>query len=63
MMAWITDNISTLAIAAAVAVLFVLALISVFRRRKSGGSCSCGCENCMYSGNCTKAGRKEDKAD
>lgn len=56
MIAWISENIVTIAVCLVIAVFVVLAVISILKNRKSGKSCSCGCEGCIYSGSCGKSG-------
>ncbi len=59
MIKWLSENIITVLVAAVIAVLVVLAVISIIRNRKKGKGCSCGCEECMYSGSCKGSGRKK----
>ena len=58
MIAWITENIITIAVCLVIAVFASLALISMLKNRKKGGKCSCGCEGCAYSGSCGEAGKR-----
>ena len=64
MIAWITENIITIAVCLVIAFFASLALISLVKNRKKGGKCSCGCEGCAYSGSCGEAGKRSgEKAD
>ena len=58
MIAWITENIITIAVCLVIAGLVALALISMLKNRKKGRNCSCGCEGCAYSGSCGEAGKR-----
>ena len=53
-MAWLQNNLSTVIVAAVLVLAVTLALFFTLRARKKGGSCSCGCSSCPYSGGCNK---------
>ena len=58
MIAWIIENIASIIIVLVIAAFAVIAVMSLIRKRKKGKSCSCGCEGCAYSGNCSEPGKK-----
>lgn len=60
MIAWIIENIASIIIVLVIATFAVIAVMSLIRNRKKGKSCSCGCEGCAYSGNCSESGKKEN---
>lgn len=60
MIAWIIENIASIIIVLVIATFAVIAVMSLIRNRKKGKSCSCGCEGCVYSGNCSEPGKKEN---
>lgn len=46
-------NVSTIIVAAIVAVLFVAIVVNEIKKRKNGkGSCSCGCSGCAMKDTC-----------
>ncbi|MDR0852776.1 MAG: FeoB-associated Cys-rich membrane protein [Clostridiales Family XIII bacterium] len=47
-------TIGTIIILAVVAIIVALAVRSVIKTRKKGGSCSCGCEGCSLSEDCSE---------
>lgn len=47
---WITANIGTIVVGAALAVVLFFVIRSMVKKTKKNGFCSCGCDNC--SGNC-----------
>ena len=58
MIDWIIGNLVSVLIVLVIAVLLVFAVIRIVRDRKKGKTCSCGCEGCVYSGNCDGTGKK-----
>ncbi|MBR3463815.1 MAG: FeoB-associated Cys-rich membrane protein [Clostridiales bacterium] len=59
MIDWVIENLVSIIIVLVIAVFAVLAVVSIVRNRRKGKTCSCGCEGCVYSGNCTKAGKED----
>jgi hypothetical protein len=57
MIDWIIENLVSIIIVMLIAIAVVLSVMSIIRNRKKG--CSCGCEGCMYSDGCSKAGRNK----
>ena len=54
-MAWLTDNLGTIIVAAILAIIVALILRKMIRDRRAGRrSCSCGCEGCPGSTSCGK---------
>ena len=54
-MAWLTDNIGTIVVAAILVIIVALILCKMIRDRRAGRrSCSCGCEGCPGSATCGK---------
>ena len=54
-MAWLTDNMGTIVVAAILAIIVALILRKMIRDRRAGRrSCSCGCEGCPGSATCGK---------
>ena len=58
MIDWLQENLITAAICLVIAGLLVLAVISLVRKSKKGGKCSCGCEGCAYSGSCSETEKR-----
>ena len=55
MIAWLTNNISTIVVLAVVIVAVAAVVVKMVRDRLHGkSSCSCGCENCAIRGECHK---------
>ncbi len=46
------DQLPTILIIIALAIVVALAVRSVIRNKKKGGSCGCGCSSCPMSGSC-----------
>ena len=61
MINWTNANLVTVAIVAIIAIFTILAVISLVKNRKKGKTCSCGCENCVYSSGCSKDKRTSEK--
>ncbi len=54
-MNWFAENIGTLAVAAVLIAVCVLAVRKLIRDKKKGrSSCGCGCASCPMSGTCHK---------
>ena len=54
-MAWLTDNIGTIVVAAILVIIVALILRKMIRDRRAGRrNCSCGCEGCPGSASCGK---------
>ena len=59
MIAWLSENIGTILICAALIVLVALIVRSLVRQKKQGkSSCGCNCGSCPMSGKCHSAGNK-----
>ena len=57
MIAWLSANLVTVALSAALVLLVALLLRGMVRRKKAGApSCGCGCDAC---GGCARAQRSE----
>jgi len=55
MIAWITDNIGTIAVLIILVLIVSLIIIKKIRDKKNGvSSCGCGCENCPSNSSCKK---------
>ena len=55
MLAWIGDNIATIIICAVLAAVVTVIVIGMVRRKKKGkSSCGCGCAGCPMSSACQK---------
>jgi len=52
MIDWIIRNIVSVMIVMVIAFFAVLAVIRLVKDHKKGKTCSCGCENCVYSSGC-----------
>ncbi len=53
MLAWISANIGTLLICAALLAVVAAIVVGLVRDRKKGkSSCGCGCADCPMSGSC-----------
>ncbi|MDR1805886.1 MAG: FeoB-associated Cys-rich membrane protein [Clostridium sp.] len=53
MLTFLSENLGTLAVGAALAALLLAVIISLVKKKKKGGcaSCDCGCEGCtMHCG-------------
>lgn len=59
MIDWVIENLVSIIIVLVIAVFAVLAVVSIVRNRRKGKTCSCGCDGCIYSGSCAKAGRND----
>lgn len=53
-MDWLISNLGTIAVALILCGVIVWIAVSIVRDKKSGKSCSCGCENCAAKGCCKK---------
>ena len=55
MLNFLTENVGTLVIGAAVAAVLVSIVVKLVRNKKKGASsCGCGCSSCPSSGMCHK---------
>ena len=55
MWGWITANLATLLISAALAAIVAAVIAVMIRNRKKGRSpCGCGCSGCALKGKCRK---------
>lgn len=54
MSGWITENLGTILVGAAVAGLTGAAVWGLIRSRSKGGGCSCGCQGCPEKDRCGK---------
>ncbi len=53
MLAWISGNIATIIICAALITIVAVVIACMVRSKKKGkSSCGCGCANCALHGNC-----------
>lgn len=53
MLAFIGENLATILISAGLAALVALIVINAVRKRRKGHSgCACGCATCPYGGEC-----------
>ncbi|MGM9652186.1 MAG: FeoB-associated Cys-rich membrane protein [Eubacteriales bacterium] len=53
MFAWITGNIATILICAALIAVVAVVIAGLVRDKKKGrSSCGCGCANCPMGGSC-----------
>lgn len=60
MLSWLSANLASILICAALAVIVVAILVNLIRKRKRGESgCGCGCGGCPMSGACGKNGEKQ----
>ena len=59
MIDWLVQNTATIAVILVIAVFCVFAVMRLVRNKKKGKSCSCGCDGCIHSGNCSKTGPKD----
>lgn len=58
-MGFFTDNLATIIVAAAVALLAALVIAVLIRDRKKGKSCGFGCSSCPHRDACS--GEKKEK--
>ena len=58
MIAWIIENIACIINDQIIAECRVIGVMRLIKKKKKGKSCSCGCEGCAYSGNCSEPGKK-----
>ena len=55
MLVWLTNNIGTMIVLAAVTVIVAAIVVKMVRDRRRGkSSCGCGCESCALRGECHK---------
>ena len=54
---WIGENAGTIAVCLVLAGIVALAVRSVIRDRKKGGSCGCGCAACAMRESCHGKGQ------
>lgn len=53
MLTWISENIATILICAALIAIVAAIICSMVRNRKKGkSSCGCGCADCLMNGSC-----------
>jgi hypothetical protein len=53
MLSWLTENLSTIIVSAALAAVFAGVIYSMIKNKKKGkSSCGCGCSSCPMSGSC-----------
>lgn len=53
MLSWFAENLSTILIGTALAVVAALIIVQLVRNRRRGKtSCGCGCRNCPMNGDC-----------
>ena len=53
MLAWLTENISTIIICAVLVAVVAAIIVSMVKNRKKGKfSCGCGCSDCPISTSC-----------
>ncbi len=53
-MEWLVSNLGTIAVAVILICAVAWIVISLRKDKRSGKSCSCGCENCAMKGKCHK---------
>ena len=51
-MSWLSANIGTVAVILILAAVIVWIILSLRKDKKSGKSCSCGCESCAMRNSC-----------
>lgn len=49
MLAWLSQNLATIIISALLLLIVALILRKLWKNRKSGGACGCGCGDCNQS--------------
>ena len=52
MLQWIGANLSTILICMILLAVVAAIVVRMFRNRKKGHSCGCGCSDCALSGHC-----------
>ena len=53
MIAWLTENLATIVVAAVVFAVLALVVVKMIRDKKRGKSaCSCGCGSCPHASAC-----------
>ena len=53
MLAWVSENLSTIIVCAILAAVFAGVIRTVIKNKKKGKSaCGCGCSSCPMSGSC-----------
>ena len=52
MLQWIGANLATILICMILLAVVAAIVVRMFRNRKKGHSCGCGCSNCALSGHC-----------
>lgn len=61
-MTWITENIGTIVVCAALVCVTAAVVVKLVRDRKRGkSSCGCGCSGCAMAGSCHKKKQKSEK--
>ncbi len=60
MLAFITNNLGTILVCTAVALIVAgIVVYMVIQKKKGKSSCGCGCANCAMKGSCHKQGASE----
>ncbi|MCI5683744.1 MAG: FeoB-associated Cys-rich membrane protein [Eubacteriales bacterium] len=53
MLAWLSENLATVIICAAlIAVIAAIVIRLILNKKKGRSSCGCGCDNCPMGGSC-----------